>query len=69
MSYGLLSESIHRPHERAADRVSAGDGARHLRGDATPDTQGRIPAKAHSKEKAEKSYCIDPVDVGWVKPV
>jgi hypothetical protein len=24
MSYGLLSESIHRPHERAADRVSAG---------------------------------------------
>jgi hypothetical protein len=58
MSYGLLSESIHRPHERAADRVSAGDGARHLKGDATPNTHGRGHAMTHSKEKGKRKASI-----------
>lgn len=58
MSYGLLSESIHRPHERAADRVSAGDGARYLKGDATPNTHGRGHAMTHSKEKGKRKASI-----------
>jgi hypothetical protein len=58
MSYSLLSESIHRPHERAADRVSAGDGVRHLKGDATPNTHGKCHAKAHSKEKGKRKASI-----------
>jgi hypothetical protein len=68
MSYGLLSESIHRPHERAVDRVSAGDGARHLKGDATPNTHGKRQAMTHSKEKGKRKASIRSMRDGTTVP-